>query len=506
MPAAPILFVLLAYGVLLFGIGLWGGRGSESVSGYYVAGKRLPSWVIAFSTNATGESAWLLLGLTGMGYAVGFHALWVVLGEVLGVALGWAFVALPFKVYTDRYDAITVPEYLEARFEDRTHAFRLLGLVIVGTMVTAYTAAQLTATGKAFNAFVGTTYELGVVLGIVIILFYTTVGGFKAVAYSDVVQGVLMFGGLIVLPFVGFAAAGGWSSVMTSLAAQDPSLLRPMGAFGVTLPGIVSAAGFVAVGLAFLGAPQLLVRWIAARDRAQIVDGGVIAVICIIVFDLGAVFTGIAGRALFPGLVDQETILPVLTSELLPAVFAGVFLVIVLAASMSTVDSLLILASSAVARDVVQKVFRPDLTDRQIARLGKLTTVVIGGAGLIFALGEVRLIFWFVLFAWSGLACAFAPPVLCSLFWRRTTRAGALAGMVAGFATAVVWVVAIKAHVFDLYEMIPGFAVSVLATIVVSLFTAPPPGAAGEMDEVHTRVGWPWRRREATPPAAMERV
>jgi sodium/proline symporter len=497
MIATPILAVLVIYGILLFAIGLWGGRTSKSVAGYYVAGKRLPAWVIAFSNNATGESAWLLLGLTGMGYAVGMHALWVVLGEVLGVALGWALVALPFKEYTDRYDSITVPDYLEARFPTARGAFRALGLVIILTMVTAYTAAQFTAMGKAFGAFLGTSYTMGVGIGALIILFYTTVGGFKAVAYSDLLQGLLMFGGLLVLPFIGFAAAGGWTAVIDGVAAQDAALLRPMGAFGLTLPGIVSAAGFVAVGFAFLGAPQLLVRWISARDQRQIVNGGLIAVLCIIVFDLGAVFTGIAGRALLPGLADPETILPALTTTLLPALFVGIFLVIVLAASMSTVDSLLILASSSVARDFVQQLLRARISDERVAWIGKATTVLIGVGALLFALQEVRVIFWFVLFAWSGLACAFMPPVLCSLFWKRTTTAGAIAGMVAGFLTAIVWVLVFKAHTLELYEMIPGLAVGFGVTIVVSRFGAPPPGAEAEFDAVRRAVGRPFRRESA---------
>jgi sodium/proline symporter len=499
MPATPILLVLAIYGIALFAIGLWGSRDSRSVAGYFVADKRLPAWVIAFSNNATGESAWLLLGLTGMGYTVGFHALWVVLGEVLGVALGWALVALPFKEYTDRYDSITVPDYLETRFHDRTHAFRLIGVVVIITMVTAYTAAQYTAMGKAFGAFLGTTYEAGAIIGAAFILFYTTVGGFKAVAYTDRLQGVLMFGGLLVMPFIGFAAGGGWSAVIANVGAQDATLLRPMGPLGLGLPGFVSAIGLIAIGFAFLGAPQLLVRWISARDRRHIVDGGLIAVVCIIVFDLGAVFTGIAGRALLPGLADAETILPAMTTTLLPAVFVGVFLVIVLAASMSTVDSLLILASSSVARDVLQKVLRPaSLTDTHIAWIGKATTVVIGVGALFFALEEVRVIFWFVLFAWSGLACAFMPPVLSSLFWKRTTRAGAIAGMVAGFLTAIVWVIAFKERALGLYEMIPGLAVGFATTIVVSLFTSPPDGADTEFDDVHAAVGSPFRRSRPT--------
>jgi sodium/proline symporter len=483
-----VLAVLIGYGSVLLLFGLWGRRGSRTVSGYYVADKRLPAWVIAFSSNATGESAWLLLGLTGMGYAVGFHAFWIVLGEVLGVALGWRLVALPFKEYTDRYDSITVPDYLESRFRDRTNAFRIIGAIVIFSMVMAYTAAQMNAMGKAFNSFVGTTHSGGVLIGAAIILFYTAVGGFRAVAYSDVLQGVLMFLGLLVLPFVGFAAAGGWASVMDRVAAQDPALLSALGPTGGGLAAIVSIAGFIAVGLAFLGAPQLLVRWMSARDRRQIVHGGLIAVICIIVFDLGAVFTGIAGRALFPGLADPEIILPTMTIELMPAIFVGIYLVIVLAASMSTVDSLLILVSSAIARDVVQKTMRSALADHRIALLGQLATVVLGVGALLFALGEVRVIFWFVLFAWSGLACAFTPVVLLSLFWRRTTRAGAIAGMVAGFLTAVLWAVFFKARALELYEMIPGFIAGLFVTVAVSLATEPPAGAVEEFEDVHRSV------------------
>lgn len=488
MASVAIIVVLVVYGLVLLAIGVWGGRESTSMAGYFVAGKKLPSWVIAFSTNATGESAWLLLGLTGMGYAIGIHALWIVMGEVLGVTLGWVFVALPFKEYTDRYRAITVPDYLEARFRDTRHVFRVLSLIIVITMVTAYTAAQLTATGKAFNSFLGTSYGVGVLLGAVIIVYYTTVGGFKAVAYSDLLQGVLMFLGLLILPFVGMAAAGGWTTVITRLRADDPALLAPMGQYGLSVPGIISAAGFVGIGLAFLGAPQLLVRFMSARSKTEIVNASLIGVICIIVFDLGAVTAGMAGRALFPGLGDAETILPLMSTELFPSIFTGVYLVIVLAATMSTVDSLLILASSVVVRDVVEKIFHPNISERRFSLLGKMTTVVIGAAALAFALTQVRAIFWFVLFAWSGLASAFTPVVLCSLFWKRTTRAGAVGGMIAGFLAAVIWVIAFKERYYDLYEMIPGFLVGFVVTIAVSLMTEPPEGAEQEMRSVRTAI------------------
>ena len=430
MTSGTVIAVLVGYLGVLLAIGFWAARESGDLKSYYVAGKRLPSWVIAFSSNATGESAWLLLGLTGMGYAIGVHAFWVIFGEVLGIACAWIWVARPFKEYTDRFDSITVPDYLTNRFGDTSHIFRWLSAVIILSMVMAYTAAQLTASGKAFDSFLGTGYTPGVFIGLGIVLFYTVVGGFKAVAYSDFIQGVLMFGCLVTLPIVGIAAAGGWGEMLEALGAANPALLQPMGEFGLGAAGISSAIGFVAIGFAFLGSPQLLTRFMAARDQKQIVDGGIWAVVCVIGFDVGDVFGGMAGRTLFPGLVDPETILPEMSAALFPAFFTGIFLVVVLAAIMSTVDSLLILASSVVIRDIVQKALKSDATERTLSLLGRAVTVVIGAVAVWVALLEVRVIFYFVLFAWSGIASAFTPVVLCSLFWKRTTKAGAVAGMV----------------------------------------------------------------------------
>ena len=372
-----IIGVLVLYLMVLILIGVWGGRDAASVSDYYVAGKKLPSWVIAFSSNATGESAWLLLGLTGMGYAVGIHALWIVLGEVLGVAIGWAYVALPFKVYTDRYDSVTVPDYLEARFADTRHIMRIISTVIILSMVLAYTAAQMTASGKAFDSFLGTGYRAGVLIGAAVILFYTSVGGFKAVAYSDLLQGVLMFTGLLILPVIGIGAAGGWTQLMADLRSIDGALLLPMGTHGFTLTGVLSAISFMGVGLAFLGAPQILTRFMSARSKRDIVDGSLIAVVCIIVFDVGAVFAGMAGRTLFPGLADPETILPTMSAELMPALATGIFMVMVLAAIMSTADSVLILASSAIVRDIVQKTAGVRISEERLTLLGRATTMPV---------------------------------------------------------------------------------------------------------------------------------
>lgn len=494
MMSPVVVSILVVYLLILVLIGLWGSRSTGDIKGYYVAGKQLPSWVIAFSANATGESAWLLLGLTGMGYLVGVHAFWVVLGEVMGVALSWIFVARPFKEYTVRYNSITVTDYLEDRFKDTRRVIRILSALIIFTMVVVYMAAQLTASGKAFQSFLGLSYTTGLLIGIAIILFYSTIGGFKAVAYADVFHGVLMVLTLVTLPVVGIINAGGWSKLMSQLSSIDSDLLLPLGSYGFSMAGIASAVGFVGIGLAFLGAPQLLVRYISARDQKEIVTGGLVAVINIIIFDVGAVLAGMAGRVLFPNLADPETVMPTMSVELFPSVFTGLFLAVVLAAMMSTVDSLLILASSAVVRDVVQKIFNPKISQRRLSFYGKITTLVIGLGALALTLTEVRVIFWFVLFAWSGLGAAFGPPILCSLFDKRTTLAGAVSGLVAGFVTTMLWVLFFKEQFYDLYEMIPGFLIGLVVTILVSRFTRSPDGAAEEMTSVQAVIGHPLRK------------
>jgi len=480
-PSGGIIFVLGGYLLVLLLLGLWGSRDSKNLAGYYLAGKKLPSWVIAFSSTSTGESAWLLLGLTGMGYMVGFHALWVVLGEFLGVLCAWKLVARPFKEYTDRYDSITVADYLETRFSDKGHILRIIGTIIILSMVTAYTAAQLTASGKVFNSFLGTDYATGVTIGAVVILFYTSVGGFKAVAYSDLLQGVLMFGCLLLLPITGVMASGGWSPFIENLRVEDPGLLTLMGSGGFDIPSMISAVGFIAIGFAFLGSPQLLSRFMAARSQADIVKGARIAIPCILVFDIGAVFAGMSGRVLFPALADPETILPVMSMELFPPLITGLFLVTVLAAIMSTVDSLLILASASVVRDIIQQTLKLSLGERKLSLYGRLVTVSIGAIALVAALTEARAIFWFVLFAWSGIATAFTPAIICSLFWDKTTKAGVIAGMVTGFITTILWVLIFKERIFDLYEMIPGFIAGFSVIIAVSLLGRAPEGAAEEM-------------------------
>ena len=469
MSIITIVFVL--YLAILAGLALWSRSETHTMSGYFIAGKKLPPWVVAFSTNATGESGWLLLGLTGMGYAVGAQAFWVVAGEVVGIALAWLLLSRRIKRLSDETDSITVPDVLAARFDDKAHILRKISLLIILVMVGAYVAAQMVATGKAFDGFTDLDYSTGVLVGATVIILYTLVGGYKAVAWTDLIQGILMLLGLIIVPLIAIDAAGGWSSVLANLQGQDPGLLTPWGPEGKSTLALVGIVSFLAVGLPFMGVPQLMVRFMSARSEKSLVPAMVISVIVILLFDLGAVLTGMAGRALFPGLEDPESILPVISTTLLHPVLGGIMMVVVLAAIMSTVDSLLILASSAVVRDYWQQIRGSKLSDRALAHRGKLITVIIGVIGIAFALHQTPAIFWFVLFAWSGLGAAFGPVLLCGLWYPGTTLAGAVAGMLGGFLTTVAWVLWIKPHFYELLEVIPGFIVGLALTLIISKVT-----------------------------------
>lgn len=460
--------VFIIYLIILVGIALWSRGGAQTMSGYFIAGKNLPPWVVAFSTNATGESGWLLLGLTGMGYAVGAQAFWVVAGEVIGIALAWLLLSRRIKRLSDQSDSITVPDLLAARFNDRAHVLRKLSLLIILLMVGAYVAAQMVATGKAFAGFTELSYSSGVLVGASIIILYTLVGGYKAVAWTDLIQGILMLLGLIIVPLIAIDAAGGWEAVKSNLLGQDPGLLTAWGPDGKSTLALVGIVSFLAIGLPFMGVPQLMVRFMSARSESSLVPAMIISVTVILLFDLGAVLTGMAGRALFPGLEDPESILPLISTSLLHPVLGGIMMVVVLAAIMSTVDSLLILASSAVVRDYWQKVRGSVLSDHALTQRGKLVTGIIGVIGVAFALNQTPLIFWFVLFAWSGLGAAFGPVLLCAMWYPKTNLAGAIAGMLGGFITTVAWVLWLKPYFYDLLEVIPGFIVGLLLTIIVS--------------------------------------
>jgi len=493
---------VLLYLFILLLIGIAASRRMRDARDFFAAGKSLGFWSVAFSARATGESAWLLIGLTGMGAAIGVHAFWVVIGELLGVTIAWLVMSRRFKRLTDRYDSITMPDYFASRFGDTNHRLRLVSALALVVFVTIYVSAQIDATGTAFEKFLDWNYFVGAGVGFAVVLVYCVSGGFLAVAWSDVFQGALMFFGLVGLPLVGFYMAGGVGPVLDGLTAIDTKLTHFSGATEWNAMQVCSAISFALIGLGFLGSPQIFVRFLALRDEAEIKKGAAVAIIWTLLADSGAVLTGMVGRHLLttPGQpVDDvlgksaEGVLPQLVEFALPAVLVGLFIAIVLSAIMSTIDSLLVVASSAVVRDVHQKIRHPNLADKDLISLSRIVTVGLAFVALAIALSvavlsKERTVFWFVIFGWSGISATFCPTVILSLFWTKMTGKGALAAMITGFVSVPLFKFAaplipeVGPYFKTLAELPPAFMLSFLAGIVVSLMTQDDRPVDGEKD------------------------
>ena len=473
------------YLAVLLALGAVASRRMKDLGDYFAAGKKLNFWAVAFSARATGESAWLLLGLTGMGAMVGVRGFWVVLGEVLGVMGAWLFMAGRFKRLTDRYDAITVPDYLEGRFRDQAQLLRRFSALALVVFVTIYVSAQIDATGTAFESFLGVDYFVGAVIGFVVVMAYSVSGGFLAVVWSDIFQGALMFVGLVVLPVVGVLTMGGWGEVTSALHAQDPTLLHWGGSDGWTGLTVASTLGLALIGLGFLGSPQIFVRFLALRDTAEIPQGTAVALVWTLLADSGAVLIGMVGRASLDGGVEAlgnggQNVLPLLVENLMPAMVVGLYIAVVLSAIMSTVDSLLVLAGSAAVRDYYQQVMHPEMPDDQLVSASRYATFGLGATAFAIAmtvalLVEGRTVFWFVIFGWSGIAATFCPTLILSLFWTGFTRNGALVAMVSGFLCVPLFKFAapklavIGPYFAEIAELPPAFFVSGVLGIAVSL-------------------------------------
>ncbi len=481
------------YMLVLIIIGVVAARRVKDVRDYFAAGKQLGFLSVAFSARATGESAWLLLGLTGMGAMVGIKGFWVVLGETLGVAGAWLLMSRRFKRLTDRYDSITVPDYLESRFRDSGHGLRIVAAFALVIFVTIYVSAQIDATGTAFESFLGWNYYAGAIVGFLVVMAYIGTGGFLAVAWSDVFQGALMFVGLVALPLVGLAAIGGWGEVTARLAAADPNLLSWTGGQGLTALSIASILSLGLIGLGFLGSPQIFVRFIALKDEGEIPRGAATAIIWTILADSGAVLVGMIGRALYVeaggdvvGVLGDgaQNVLPIMVENLMPTLLVGLYIAIVLSAIMSTIDSLLVVAGSALVRDWYQKVRHPETPDDALVSLSRKATIGIALVAFAVAMTVAvmvpeRTVFWFVIFGWSGISATFCPTLILSLFWKKMTGHGALAGMIVGFLSVPFFkffapdLPSVGPLLNELSELPPSFALSFFAAWAVSKMGRP---------------------------------
>ncbi|HIB47672.1 MAG TPA: sodium/proline symporter [Flavobacteriaceae bacterium] len=481
---------LVIYVSILFLIGIFASRRIKSMSDFYVGGKNIGYWAVAFSARATGESGWLLIGLTGMGALAGISAYWVVLGELLGVFISWFFMAKKFKRRTDRYNSITVPDYLESHFKTKTHRLRIIAASVLSIFVIIYVSSQLDATGIAFESLMDINYYWGILIGFVIVLVYIFIGGFVAVVWSDLFQGLLMFAGLVLLPIVVFFSMDYSGEFLDGLHSIDPALTNIWGGNEDIWMNVFTILGFSMIGLGFLGSPQVYVRFMSVKSEAEIDKGKWVAIFFTLLTDAAAVTIGILARLLFTESgQDPETVfgvgaadvLNVMTEQFLPLILVAIFVAIVLSAIMSTIDSLLVIASSAIVRDFYQKIFRPELKDTELTRISRWVTLAMAIIALIIAVvmaivSPDRQVFWVIIFGWSGIAAAFCPVIILSLFWKGYTENGAIASMVTGFLCVPLFkfvfqnLDTVGAYFEKLDVLAPSFAIAMLMGWIVSKF------------------------------------
>ncbi|MBV1922718.1 MAG: sodium/proline symporter [Flavobacteriaceae bacterium] len=482
------IIVLALYVSILFFIGIFASRRVKSMSDYYLGGKKMGFWAVAFSARATGESGWLLIGLTGMGAIAGYSGYWVVVGELLGVFISWQFMAKKFKRFSDKYKAITIPDYLEGHFKSTTNNLRIISASALVIFVIIYVASQMDVTGIAFESMLDIDYRVGALIGFAIVLVYIFFGGFVAAVWSDMFQGILMFLGLVLLPIVVWFSMDHGAGITAGLNAIDPTLTQIMGRSEDGWMNLFTILGFSMIGLGFLGSPQVYVRFMSIKSENEIDKGKWVALLFTLLTDAAAVTIGILARIYFtqegqdPEAIlgnTGEDVLSMITNEFLPTILVAIFIAIVLSAIMSTIDSLLILASSAITRDFYQKIFRPDLKDEELTNFSRIVTiamalVALGIAILLYFLYPERQIFWIIIFGWSGIAATFCPVIILTLFWKGYTEKGAIASMITGFVSVILFkfVVAnmegIGPYFQELDVLAPSFLLSMIVGFIVS--------------------------------------
>lgn len=456
--------------MMVLGVVAWQRTGD--LADYILGGRSLGRWVAALSTQATAMSGWLLLGLPGFAYLRGTEALWMAAGLLAGTYLNWKLVARRLREATaDLEDSLTLPVYLERRFRDGSGLLRYLSAAFILVFFTAYTASGLAAGGKLFEAVFGWPYLWATAGGTLVVIGYTFLGGFLAVSWTDAIQGLLMWLALLAVAVTGVWLAGGPSGVADAMREADParlSLWRSPGEGAIGFIGLVSLVGW---GLGYFGQPHVMARFMGMRSAGDVSAALRIAMSWIVVAMLAAVVVGWAGFALVsPPLTgaDTEKVFIVLTAELLPPAVAGICLAGILAAIMSTADSQLLVASSAFTEDLYVKLHRGTPSQRGLVWVGRLAVAGIALVAFALAMNPESRVLDLVAYAWAGLGATFGPAVLLSLYWTGMSRVGALAGILVGGLTVIVWS-RLEGGWFDLYELVPGFGLSLAAIVLGSM-------------------------------------
>lgn len=469
-----VMISLAIYFIAMLLIGLYAyKKSSEDISGYMLGGRGLGPAVTALSAGAADMSGWMLMGLPGAMYSTGLSSIWLAIGLTVGAYFNYLLVGPRLRSYTEiANDSITIPDYFENRFMDHTRILRFVSAIIIIIFFTLYTSAGFVSGGTLFESSFDMDYKIGLFVTAGVVIAYTIFGGFLAVSLTDFVQGIIMFLALILVPVVTFFELGGPASAMQDVRQIDPHLMDIFR--GTSLLGIIS---FLAWGLGYFGQPHIIVRFMAISSVKELKPARRIGMTWMIVSVFGALLTGLSGlvyatRNNIP-VDDPETIFVILSNVLFHPLITGFLLAAILAAIMSTISSQLLVTSSALTEDFYKTFLRRNATDKELVLIGRLSVLLVAIVGLLLALTPNKTILALVGYAWAGFGSAFGPAVLLSLYWRRMTKWGALAGMVVGAVTVLVWVNIPGLSDF-MYEMIPGFTLSLLAVIGVSLITTIP--------------------------------
>lgn len=499
-----ILIAMVCYMAVVIGIGIYfAKRSNQSSEDYFLGGRSLGPWVTAMSAEASDMSGWLLMGLPGVAYWCGLSdAAWTSIGLALGTYINWLLVAKRLRRYSAvAGDAITLPDFFSNRFHEKKKVIMTLSALFILIFFTVYASSCFVTCGKLFSTLFGASYQSMMIAGAVFVVIYTFLGGFLAESASDFMQAVVMIFALTVILITGTLAAGGLQAVVDN-AKNIPGFFTFFGiaspsvdangiqqvANGAPVFGEAGSYGFLTIistlswGLGYFGMPQVLLRFMAIRKTDELVRARRIATVWVVISLAAAVLIGLMGRAMFPvhetlnTASGAENVFIVLSRHLLPPLLAGLVMAGILAATISSSDSYLLIAASAVSLNIFKGILKKDASDKQVMTMSRIILLLIAVVGVIIAMDENSVIFTIVSFAWAGFGAVFGPIMLFSLFWKRTTQAGAVAGMVTGGVVVFLWKLVLKplGGVFGIYELFPAFVLSCLVILVVSLLTPVP--------------------------------
>lgn len=498
-----ILIAIFLYLTAMVVIGVVYSKKNKSSDDFYLGGRKLGPVVTAMSAEASDMSSWLLMGLPGLAMAGSFaEASWTAIGLAIGTYLNFLIVAKRLRRYSSRIDAFTVPDFFSKRFNDKSNVLSLISALIIIIFFVPYTASGFSACGKLFNTLFGMDYVTAMIISAVVIVLYTTLGGFLAASMTDLIQSIVMTVALVVVLLYGINTAGGWDQVVANVKALPGFVSFTevyAGSEGVAPYNALTIASTLAWGLGYFGMPHILLRFMAIKDAKKLKTSRRIAVVWVVISMAAAILIGIVGFGVVKSgaigeLSDTERIIVAIAKLIsshgvLPALIAGVILAGILAATMSTADSQLLAASSSVSQNIMHDFFGIKLSEKKAMLAARISVIVISVIAIFMSLNEDSSVFRVVSFAWAGFGAAFGPVVLFALFWRRMNKWGALAGMITGGVMVFVWKYVIAeifaGTVLDIYELLPAFILASLAIILVSLVTkTPDKETIGIFDEV----------------------